>query len=180
MAESAMREPPMSRVKTFMAHSIPGLMVIAIAARVLALCNVPYFSGLDALSSWLVIIAVLMLTFHIRGAQLCLRCIKSAPLNPQRDVERNKAFLWQFHWSRKQFYKVWFACLAPVVLSHFTTGILSTLLKLPMDIMFFTLMWGFYVHHRLQPWCPWCRRWDEGGDEELVPDPDPAEGAKRR
>ena len=33
-----------------------------------------------------------------------------------------------------------------------------------------------HVHRKLYPWCPYCR-WGDGGKEEVVPDPDPAESA---
>jgi len=29
------------------------------------------------------------------------------------------------------------------------------------------------LHHRLQPWCLYCKGWDEGGDHEHTPTPDP-------
>jgi hypothetical protein len=34
------------------------------------------------------------------------------------------------------------------------------------------------MHRRLRPWCPWCRPWDEGGDPELSPEPDPDPAVK--
>lgn len=30
------------------------------------------------------------------------------------------------------------------------------------------------VHRRLQPWCPWCKDWDDSDEDAPVPDPDPS------
>ena len=34
-------------------------------------------------------------------------------------------------------------------------------------------------HARLYPWCPHCRRWDDGGRREPSPDPDPTASPER-
>lgn len=37
------------------------------------------------------------------------------------------------------------------------------------------VIFAYYVrtHHRMRPWCPFCRDWEDGGATEQVPDPDP-------
>ena len=48
------------------------------------------------------------------------------------------------------------------------------------NIVFMTYVTSMMVvygrHQRLQAWCPWCRNDDDDGDDEQVPDPDPATG----
>jgi hypothetical protein len=178
-SESAMREPPMSRAATLTAHSLPGLIIGFVVARIGAFLHVPYASGLAHLIPFMVAAGVIALVFHLRKGALCLRCIRSSPLNPQRAVERNKVFLYVAHWPRKKWWIVWSACLSGTIAADFFTGVVNDLLKTPMDVFFLVVMWGIWAHHRLAPWCPYCRGWDEGGEEELVPDPDPSEKATR-
>lgn len=180
MAE-ATHEPPMSRATSLLAHSIPLLMVVAVTARAVWLLHlVSAFSALDTFSSLALMIGVVALVFHLRNGGLCLRCIRNTPLNPQLAVNRNKFFLWVIHLQGKRFWLTLGACQLVVLLgAAYASGFILTLTKLPLDVMFFSMMWAAWQHHRLEPWCPYCRGWDEGGEEEVVPDPDPAEKGVR-
>lgn len=163
-----------------MAHAVPYLIAIAVATRVtyfVKLSLIP--SVLDTVASFLLLASMAALYRHLRFGGLCLRCIRSAPLNPEREVSRNKAFLWEVHWPTGRFYAVFGVCVVILMLGEHAHGVVHILSKVPMDIQFFSLMWAIWIHHRLSPWCPYCRGWDEGGEEERVPDPDPAEKGVR-
>jgi hypothetical protein len=180
MADNATHEPPMSRTMSLMAHAIPYLLMIALALRVayfLKLSLIP--SIFDTVATSVFMAGMVALYQHLRFGGLCLRCMRSTPLNPGREVSRNKAFLWQIHWPTRRFCAVFGACVVILLVGEHTHGVVYTLSKIPMDIQFFSLTWATWIHHRLQPWCPYCRGWDEGGEEELVPDPDPAEKGVR-
>lgn len=170
-------EPPLSRVVTFAAHAIPYVIVSAVAVRIASLI------GLIPLYVWIVLEIATLTSFvalfihKITGA-LCLRCIRDSPLNPELSVRQNKYFLRFEHRTFKQWMLIYMVCLICSIVPT-NNGIMSVALALPMDVLLFTQMWGFWIHHRLQPWCPYCRGWDEGGDEELVPDPDPAASRTR-
>jgi len=179
MSNHAMHEPPMPRVTTLMAHSIPWVLVVAVAARVGDFLSlIPEW--LDTLTAVAAVGGMIAMTHHLLFGGLCLRCMRETPLDPQRQVARNKWFLWEFHCSRGLSWTVLAGCLALSMVGNSMQGLALVLCKVPMDAMFFTLLWGTWIHHRLQPWCPYCRRrWGNGGDVELVPDPDPAEKGVR-
>jgi hypothetical protein len=159
-----------------LAHSIPPLMVVAVAIRAAYLLGLPLVnSWFDTIATTGVLIAVIALVFHLRFGGLCLRCIQNAPDDPQTEIQQKRFFLWQVHWSRRRFWITYFVCWLCTMFSALAHGVFGTLLKLPLDVLFFSLMWATWCHHRLQPWCPWCRGWGEGGEPEVVPDPDPAE-----
>lgn len=174
---------PLSQALTAMAHSLPTVIVISLALRVVFLLGVSWLADYDANATLILIITVLVLNSHLRRGGLCLRCATNVPLDPQREVTRNKWFLYQTHWSRRKFLLIFGACCALMWVGNFINGdhtsLLNRLLHLPLDFMFYTIIWAAWIHHRLEPWCPYCRRWDEGGDPEFVPDPDPAEKATR-
>jgi hypothetical protein len=50
-------------------------------------------------------------------------------------------------------------------------GTTQTGYLIPGDLWMFAVIYTEWLHHRLRPWCPYCRPWDEGGDQELAPDP---------
>lgn len=174
-------EPPMSRAATAFAHSLPALVLAALLFRAAYLLNIklPAEAWLDAGGSMLVLFGAVALAWHVKVGGLCLRCMRSAPLDPQRSVNRSRFFLWQLHWPRRLFWRVFLACEICVLASHLVNGIWVPLLKVPLDVLFFSNFWGYRVHHRLTPWCPYCRGWDDGGEPELIPDPDPVEKGVR-
>lgn len=42
----------------------------------------------------------------------------------------------------------------------------------PGDLFFAAYMYAVVTHHRLSPWCPYCR-WGNGGSHEAAPTPTP-------
>lgn len=181
MMPEATHEQPMSRTTSLLAHSIPGLMAVALAVRAAWLLKLaPAFSALDAFSSLALMVGVVALVLHLRNGGLCLRCIRNTPLNPELAVNRNKFFLWVLHLQGKRFWRIYGVCLLIMLVGNaYASGFILTLTNLPLDAVFFSMMWATWQHHRLGPWCPYCRGWDEGGEEEVVPDPDPAEKGVR-
>lgn len=170
----SVHEAPLSRMWAFVAHAIPWFVTVGVTVR-LATMTLHISGWIDALTSIAVVVGFVALFLHLRTGALCLRCVQSAPLDPETEVRQKKMFLWQQHWSVKRFYAVWFAFLILTVIANSAPQPWTFLLDLPMNALFFSAMWAIWVHHRLGPWCPYCRGWDDGGPEELVPDPDPAE-----
>lgn len=42
----------------------------------------------------------------------------------------------------------------------------ARLLYIPGDLWITAVIYSEWMHHRLRPWCPFCRPWDDEGDEE--------------
>jgi hypothetical protein len=179
VSDNAMQEPPMSRAATLMTHSIPALLVASITARIGYFAGVPVIGSLDSLLSFAVLAWMFALYRHLRYGGLCLRCLRMSPLDPESSVRHWRPFLWMVHWSRGKFWGIYGICVITAFASDWADGWLKIALKLPLDIVFYSMTWAIWTHHRLAPWCPYCRGWDEGGDEELVPEPDPTEKATR-
>src|SRR3954463_14567512 len=121
----------------------------------------------------------------------CLRCMREAPLDPQKEITRYDRRLRVIHANTpKRFlgYAVGWLVLtlgSSVFLNWITPG--NELPPLWLIMAVNITVWSPIVymnicgqwHQWLHPWCPYCRRWDEGGDPEVVPDPVPSgEGEK--
>lgn len=116
---------------------------------------------------------------HAHERKLCEACIAAWPLDPQGEVERYRRWLHMEHrWdggSRRRL-----AAFGALVIAYSVIILVLTLalpaFSWPTTIWLITL-YGFliasgyarHIHHRLEPWCPWCHR-GRGGDH-FNPDP---------
>jgi hypothetical protein len=127
------------------------------------------------LAMTVLIIVVLASAAHV--GSLCERCAQRTPLDAAAEVARR-------NWELKFFHKPKRAVLTflGVMMGSYT---LILALSAP-DVVRrgAMLLVGIFIaleihtnltHRILYPWCPYCRRrWDEGGDEEPSPTPDPS------
>lgn len=108
---------------------------------------------------------------------LCPRCAEDFPLDPQAESVMHIHHLKRFHRMTLLFLAAYLLLLLPSSLLSDTwlDGYGS-------EIVVGALFFGFIlpvtrwsrIHGRLQPWCPWCHRGDDGPDDEFEPvDPDP-------
>ena len=166
----------LSRAATRTAHLLP-VALLAVFPACLVADLVP-----GAVPGWLsatvavIAATVLLVTIcHQDLARLCLRCMSEIATDPGREVARWRPLL---RWSHRGP----IASLLPVVLSLLAALAASVLdsagvgttprwLWVPMDFAWAGWAWSVWVHHRLRPWCPYCRRWDGGGAREPSPDP---------
>lgn len=168
-------EPPMTSVQTRIAHSMPVLLVGMMIVRTLSQFErIP--GWVDAVCSAVMLVVFIMMTLHFISARLCLPCLRNAPLNPEKEVRQRQWFLWFQHQPVGYLMRLWLVAVVLMIIGNWLGGWVDAVLHLPNDVLWYAYMYAFWTHHRLQPWCPYCRPWDDGGDPELVPDPDPAEG----
>jgi hypothetical protein len=166
----------LSRALTRSAHLLPWVLAVLMPARVV-IAVTPAFS-----TSWwplpVVVSGYLLLPlalFHQGLSRLCVRCMSEVPTDPGRQVQRWRLLLW---WSHRPLLVVAMAPAAAAAVvtltAWLTTGHITghpAWVWLPVDAAFFLHAWSVWVHHRLRPWCPYCRRWDDGGAREPSPDP---------
>lgn len=170
-------EPPMTTLQRRVAHAMPWLIIAVVVERVLWYADrVPNL--VDLAVALVIVGAYFTMIYHFVTPRLCLSCLRNAPLDPQGEVNQWDILLRWRHLPTGKNVRIMLAALALTYVGIFIDGWVSVLFRIPFDALWLGQMYAFWMHHRLQPWCPYCRRWDEGGDPELVPDPDPAEGKK--
>jgi len=128
----------------------------------------------------------------VHMGNLCERCIRAIPLDPQAAIERDRMWLKLFHRTSSQIWVHIRSVRVPVpnkllALMLLGTAVL-TAIRLTFDpgeqaLKFVALLtwttplasifWATYRHNRLQPWCPFCPR-DDGDDRVEAPEPDPS------
>jgi hypothetical protein len=110
---------------------------------------------------------------------LCTRCARNTPLDGPAAAARHDRALRIYHWiNNRPFLRLALPAIV-VVNGLFTASIAWRLVLTTPVYVWWTIDAAAGLRHRpLEPWCPYCRRrrrWDDGGDPEVVPDPDPAQ-----
>lgn len=165
-----------------LAHLLPWALVLYLGYSVLRWVGVIDVRGWLGVLVELPLVAVLLASlFHVELARLCLLCAKGMPLNPDKIRRRDLDLLlrWSHRFTDERFWylKVFGGLLAVEALIRWATGITypdGRWLDIPADLFFLGSLLAFWRHHRYKPWCPYCKKWDDGGQPEHVPDPDPA------
>jgi len=166
-----------SRALNRIAHLLPRAATVVFGALI-----ANDLAGGEVMPTWLAmplvfayIVILYTALFHNSLARICLRCMQDGPADAPVRAQRRRFLLWIFHHSLR-------TALAWAVL--FGAGVAARAvlhqpglvqLDVPALLVAFASVWSGWTHHRLRPWCPFCRRWDDGqGPRERVPDPDPA------
>jgi hypothetical protein len=167
-----------AKVLTRLAHSVIWLLPVALAAQI-SHYIVPQHDWLRMVANalWL-FMALTYITahFHQLAPRLCVKCMQEVPKNASTQAAGfRRYFLRLSHFSKKESITglciVMALAFAPGLGNKLVTAVTSPTL----DVMVAALVYGMWLHHRLRPWCPYCRDWGNGGEAELVPDPDPSE-----
>lgn len=143
-----------------------------------------YWQPLNYLSS--VLIGVFYALDHRHTSGICLRCGENFPLDPGAEAEKKLRSLQFFHrvwrpegrgsnYTLLTRYGVFFGVFG-IALAMQMARIFSSTVG---AVIILTTLWLWLVgfgflgirHRRLQPWCPFCKRPDGGGDHHgQVPD----------
>jgi hypothetical protein len=103
---------------------------------------------------------------------LCERCISDLPLDGSRQAEHRQRELRFVHFMRRRSF--WLIVLMLAVGQGFVPSPYGFILFGGLMALFTYEHFALLQHRRLQPWCPWCRDWDDGDDEEVeTPTPTP-------
>lgn len=127
------------------------------------------------------VVCMMMATSH--GRNLCIWCINRVPDDaPVRANGNRKWSLWMQH----RVFGSWLFVGPFIVFSLFIipwlrrliwetdTGLPGRWLYLPGSFLVVIMVFCWITHHRLGPWCPYCKGWGEGGPREHSPTPDPS------
>lgn len=196
------RYPWLNHVATRLAHYQPLILITAaivtaasVAARHSSIAATGVSYGVAVAAGFLVTtIVVIVLTaerYHL--ARLCTICADNTPADGAAEAQRIKyPWLWFKH-SKAMVYLAAILLLAVLVVAaigawlHLNAPNFWTMSYYQLtgegdwtDYLFAVLYLNWALdtyanlrHRPLIPWCPWCRRWDEGGEHETVPEPTP-------
>lgn len=159
------------RVLTRVAHWAPW----AIAALA-ALCTADYL-GIASMD-WVILAAlvgVMVSHMHQEATRLCVHCMSEVPANASERAHALRLLLRLRHPSRRT-RLVLAALYLGLIAVWFATGVKFVFILA--TVLMIADMSAAWWHHRLRPWCPWCRNWGEGGDIH-EPSPEPTVGAQR-
>ncbi|WP_067532202.1 hypothetical protein [Nocardia crassostreae] len=108
---------------------------------------------------------------HSQYTRICVPCMQEVP---EDAAEQRKWLLRVWHiWTGFGAVPIVAALvLIPLLVSaHLPVTVRSVALA-PMEVWGITAASSLRFHHRLRPWCPYCRDWGEDGDiKEPSPDP---------
>ncbi|WP_280422762.1 hypothetical protein [Nocardia carnea] len=152
--------------------SAAHLMLPAIALQ--AASRIPYYLGVDHLlisvaglvANVLVVVGLL----HNEVARLCVRCMQEVPADAGTRAQRQQWVLWTHHFVKSG---RGLALLGSALVAYwvFAYSDLPRISQAPSDLVFTLLFYSIWLHHRLRPWCPYCRDWGSDGMKEPSPDP---------
>lgn len=167
-------------------HYEPAVLIAFLAvftASNLTRYRYPALTGLAYLAAAPLLAAMLADARRHRPG-LCERCAAGVPLDPQAAVTRWRAALRVHHSRRLR------AAATVIIIAWGLAGIAAVLADgaretpggpwyyaaVILGIPAWTLGAAFVLimrkHRQLCPWCPYCG-WDDGGEEETTPEPDP-------
>ncbi|WP_330182865.1 hypothetical protein OHB26_03885 [Nocardia sp. NBC_01503] len=118
--------------------------------------------------------AVLVAALHSQLTRICLACMREVPVNASELAHRHRWLLRVRHtWTGRGAMPV---LLVLVTVPLFVTALLpaaySGLGVAPLELWVIAAGSSERFHHRLRPWCPYCKDWGEDGDiKEPAPDP---------
>lgn len=165
-------QSPAFRVLSALAHALIYVLVITAATRVASYFHL--LVGVNQIATYALVICWMAAIYHRVLGTLCVQCMNEVPADAPVRADRYKWLLRFAHFTttRLGILTAMVIYLAPLVVGIIHPVIAShELLYVPTDLWFFAAIYTEWQHHRLRPWCPYCRRWDDGGDHEPAPDP---------
>lgn len=175
---------PVARTTTRIAHLLRYILPVALAVRIATyfFYDDRWAQRVDAAFSVAFLVVIVLFFYHQSAPRLCVKCMEEVPPDAAERAERRRFFLWFHHAVETYRWRSIVIYLGLVAIyflgDRYGSYLVRVLTNIPIDAVFFSLVYSGWVHHRLRPWCPYCRRWDDDGPAERIPDPDPADAKK--
>lgn len=161
-----------SRAMTTLTHALPWVLAVGLAARVAFWLG--WWTSLDLAIAGAILCCQFATMAHQRSSHLCARCMDEVPADAPVQAERRKRLLWFSHQIASGIGISGLLVPAAAIAfigNHIGSPEVHRLARIPLDVLVFTSLYSTWLHHRLRPWCPYCRGWEKGGDQEPSPDP---------
>lgn len=155
----------------------PVLIVTAVVAVILPNDYEGWGAWVNT-SATLVVVALAVANLLAHHGKLCEWCAEATPLDPSGTAERKRRWLSHHHWEYDTKHRAPLITLGGFALATLVMWLTEGAWG---DLAFFVFfatptaisLTATKHHHRLQPWCPYCRR-GRGDDEEVIKSPDPS------
>ncbi|EUA70463.1 hypothetical protein I540_3308 [Mycobacteroides abscessus subsp. bolletii 1513] len=160
-------DPSGSSKLSAMAHALVYVLGIAILLRVALWFG--YLEGANEIMTWVLMIVFGASVWHQLRPGLCLRCMKEVPLDGPVRAETQRSLLKLAHFNgswKSVTVTVALVIVGPIIVDLLLNDEHTSLSSVPSDLWIFALIYSNWLHHRLRPWCPYCRDWDDDGDPE--------------
>lgn len=160
------------RVQSIIAHSLIYILALSMLFRVTAWFG--WFVAVTLVFNAILLLCWVVSSVHRHRDHLCEWCMRDVPADAPTEAERRLPLLRLAHFNMTVAGTAVFAVV--VVVPPLLTAVLDgsptdRLLYIPGDVWITAVIYSEWVHHRLRPWCPFCKPWDDEGDEEPAPDP---------
>lgn len=161
-----------SRAMTTLTHALPWMLALGLALRIASWFG--WLTSVDLAAAVVILACSFATLLHQRSSHLCMRCMAEIPTDAPVQAQRRKTFLWFSHLMttgsglRRLLVP---AIVIGLIGSHVGSPAIQHLARIPLDAILFATLYSSWLHHRLRPWCPYCRGWEDGGDPEPSPDP---------
>lgn len=178
-------DPDRSARATFLqrvAHLFPAVIVIDTVLFVLIQAGaLPRWLSMATLAPILLVLVIGQM--HVLFARICLPCMEQVREDASVRVQSNRRWvrttLRIYHLTDG--WKFFLVVAGPMIVAGLLVRWLAgeTLedwewgwtIQVPAHVWLMASFGSMWRHHKYLPWCPWCRRWDEGGEHEPSPDP---------
>ena len=175
-------DTPRGTLFAFFAHLFPYAIVTAFLFTIYGYFGSPGIPPLAGLITEYISVALCLIgLLHMGFSRLCIRCIRSMPLNMKELAQKRDFWLKSLHlvigFRSAIYWLIGYGILVLMVraalIGHYPAWDSRDYAWIGAGIPVFTTWvgWSIWQHHRLRPECPYCRPWDEGGAREPSPDP---------
>ncbi|MBI3224345.1 MAG: hypothetical protein HYZ39_04720 [Mycolicibacterium cosmeticum] len=157
--------------QSVIAHSLIYVLTASLLFRVGAWFGM--FTAVSLAFNVTLVICWAVAFFHRRRDHLCARCMQELPADATTQAERRRPLLRFSHFATTVAGTAAFAAVVfvPMLVADLISGHVSQTFYIPGDLWISAVIYCEWVHHRLRPWCRYCRPWDDEGDKVRAPEP---------
>jgi len=167
-----------ARALTALTHALPWVLAVGLATRLASWFG--FLTWLDLAVALVLLACIVATLLHQRSTNLCQRCMAEVPADAPVRAQRRKKLLWFTHAATSGVglgVLVVLFVVVPLVGIVLGNPLIGKVARIPQDVALFAAIYTTWLHHRLRPWCPYFRDWDDDGDPE--PSPGPSEFGTR-
>ncbi|GAB0105262.1 hypothetical protein JMUB6875_42400 [Nocardia sp. JMUB6875] len=167
---------PSGRVLDWIAHRMGSILAVTTLAGAVATWveNSWVSVTLAGLVTAAFTVGTVVSVLHMELTRICAACMRAVPADAPVRAQRRRWLLRVAHVGSGRSGLHLFAVIAVSTLAAVLAGIRGRYVTVPMAFWPLLVSYAGLIHHRLRPWCPYCPRWDDGGDLQ-EPSPDPSD-----